>query len=69
VNTIITSQGKFERHNYYIFLLIVLFIFYNLTETIVLQSGNKAYFWLLISYMYIYVQVEGKRIKLARESS
>jgi len=68
LNTITARQGDFERHNHYIFLLTVLFIFYNLTETIVLQSGLKAYFWVLISYMYIYVQVEGKRMKIARES-
>lgn len=69
VNTLITAQGQYERHNYYIFLLTVMFIFYNLTETIVLQSGLKAYFWVLISYIYIYIQVEGKRIRMIRESS
>ena len=59
----IAREGDFKTNHYHVFLLVVVFFFYNLTETIVLQSGLKAIFWVLIAYLYLYVQSEGKRMR------
>jgi len=63
-NAWLNENKRIQRISLFVFLYLMFIIFYNITSTLLVQSGmGDAFYWILFSYFYIYLSNE-KRFSL-----